>query len=54
MIIPVMQVRVVGNTRDILPIITYFCQDFDDQMSGFVRILASAKTAGTLKQLGSF
>ena len=47
MIIVVMRVRVVG-IPDTLPIITYFCQDFDDQMSGFVRILAFEKSAGTL------
>ena len=50
MIIVVMRVRVVGIPNT-LPIITYFCQDFDDQMSGFVRILASDKTAGTLQIL---
>ena len=37
---------------DMFPINGNFCQDFDDQMSGFVRILPSDKTAGTLHQLG--
>ena len=51
MIIPVMRVRIVGNTRypsDYYLFLSGFWWPNVRIMSGFVRILASDKTAGTL------